>query len=229
MGTESIGIHDDHHHRQRLNLNVWDSFAMNEFGDSYTLKIFNVRNIGNPHLTNLQAPDMLVPADHCAVLQNWYARHSGLNGIDDAQRHEWNRFTQGAIVTLVVGCMPLCQLPLADLLQRHEGQRDEAEATEPAIAGFAPLLFERLETETVKTSGRPARRWEDISGWDQAAWIATAKHSRSLLRSPVLAVVPPRQNCHVWISRMDPPPMLDVRVWIHLDGIMAVDVPLRSR
>lgn len=229
MGTESIGLSDESHHRQRLNLNVWDSFAMNEFGSSYTLKTFDNRNIGNPHLTNLQVASMLVPSDHLAVIQNWYARHSGLHGIDDTQRSAWGRFTRTAIVDLVLGCMPVFQLPLADLLQRQEGQRDEAEVTESGVAGFAPLLFERHETEIAKISGRPARPWTDLSGWDQAAWIGTAKHSRSLLRAPVLAVVPCRQNCHVNISRMDPLPMLDVRVYIHLEGIKAVDAPLRSR
>lgn len=224
MGTESIGIRDDHHHRQRLNLNVWDSFAMNEFGDSYTLKIFNERNIGNPHLTNLQVPDMLVAADHRAVIQNWYARAIGALGDQDAQ---WRRFIKTTLVKLVVGCMPLYELPLVDLLRRNEGQRDEAEVTEPGIAGFAPTLFERHETEERPVSAR--RQWTDLAEREQAAWVATAKHARSLLRAPVLAVVPQRQNCHLWISRMDPAPVLDVRVRIHLEGIMAVDAPLRSR
>jgi hypothetical protein len=228
MGTETIRLSDEDFHRQRLNLNVWDSFAMNEFGGRHTLKVFGNANIGNLFLTNLQVSDMLVPADSVAVIQNWYARHAGLHGIDDAQRAQWGRFTRTTIVSLVVGCMPLLQLPLAELLQRKEGQRDEAEVTEPGIAGFAPSLFDRHEIEIAKMSGREMRRWNEISGHEQATWMATAKYSRSLLRAPLLAVVPARQNCHLMISRLAPPPMLDVRVWLHLEGIQAVDARLHE-
>jgi hypothetical protein len=230
MSTEPILPKGDGEYHQRLNLNVWDSFLLKEVvpvpNHASELCLFTGRNVGNLSLCNLQAPDVLVAYDHYAVIQNWYARCS--SNTDDPV---WITWTQATIATLVLGDMPVHQLPLADLLRRKEGQRDEHELadTVQGVTGLARKMFEKHETDVAMVSNRSPSAWSDIHGWAQSTWIATASHARSLLRAPVLAVVPPRQNCDVKISSFYPVPVLDMRIWLHLEGIYGMDVALRKR
>jgi hypothetical protein len=225
MSTEPVVRSENGEYHQRLNLNIWDSFLLREAVPTpgMRLRLFDGHNIGDMSLCNLQLPGVLVAYDHYAVIQNWYARCS--SRTDDPV---WTTWTQAAVVTLQVGCRPIHQLPLADLLRRREGQRDEHEFTEQGITGFARKLFEAHDAEVAKISNRSPSSWSDIHSWAQSAWMATAQRARSLLRAPVIAFVPPRQNCDVRIDSFSPVPVLDMRIWLHLEGILGMDVSLRK-
>lgn len=225
MSTEPVVRSENDEYRQRLNLNVWDSFLLKEAvptPEGRGVRLFGGHNIGNASLCSLQVPGVLVAYDHYAVIQNWYARCS--SQTDDPV---WTTWTQAAVVTLQVGCMPVHQLPLADLLRRREGQRDEHDLTEQGITRLAQKLYECHDAGVAKTSNRSPSAWGDIHGWAQSVWMATAQQARSLLRAPVLAFVPPRQNCDVRIDSFSPVPVIDMRIWLHLEGIYGMDVSLR--
>jgi hypothetical protein len=220
-------------YRERLPLNVYDSISLGLIKTS-GMRLFGSANVGNVRLSNLQYGGQLVGGDQNAMLQNWYAR-TDIN-LDGAARDAWSEWTNGTI-TLIVGSMPVHQIPLADLLARKEGQRnwagrltlEDLDGTNAPQREFAKITFERHDAMMAKTRHIDARSWNQLSGHDQATWLDTVEFVRSTLEAPLLAYVPQRQNCfvHIEFAMAKLGRLLEVAadikdrlIWVHLEGIM---------
>lgn len=237
-----------------MSLNVYDSVALKDVREP-CVRMFGAANIGRLEYTNLAVPSEMtgiVPGDMYAVLQNWYARiavsrptqrvvlPAGASDWDDA----WQEWVNATTVTLVLGTMPVHQLPLADLLKRYEGQRNApAGDMHPASdVEIARLMFdtygntEWLATRAARAPHLPTapRTWEGDGGpglAERAGWVAAAAMARSILCAPVLCVVPSRQSVYVTLDTdmAKTGRVLEVvhtdklRVWVHLEGISCQD------
>lgn len=218
---------------ESIPLNVYDAYDPRISRLTTTVRLFNSGdNIGNRRLTNLVSPGCLVAGDQGATIQNWYARSSltlpsNQRVLGKSAAALWERWTNVTTATLVLGCMHIHSLSLSDLLKRREGQRDEIELPPSVLEELARTMFEHHDQESAATRPSPGRRWNEISGWEQATWRSTADLARLKLRAPVLAVVPCRQICSVEIATdmaaLDElvghlPADDSPRLWVHLEG-----------
>ncbi len=222
---------------QRLNLNVYDSVFLPDIKE-HRVKMFGGLNIGHNVLSNLQIPHQILPGDWYAVLHNWYARVGYCDSPGDsspaaiARSYDRAAWAEATIVTFVLGMMPVHQVPLADLLRRREGQKDEHLEDGVATDVLARRAFEM--GESVSAGLRPGARpflWESLPEEDRAGVVAATRFIRSQLRSPLLAVVPERQTVTVTLETdmkmlgrvVEAGPRDHLRVWIHLEGIACND------
>lgn len=237
-----------------MNLNVYDSVALKDIQEP-RVRMFDAKNIGRLEYTNLPQQFCIVPSDMYAVVQNWYARiavskptqrviqPAGVENWDNV----WREWANATTVTLVLGTMPVHQLPLADLLRRYEGQRSvpPGDMRPASDVELARLMFDTCERTTVLAAR--AQRGEPpppaVGTWsapvadggpseaERMGWVAAAGMARSLLCAPVLCVVPCRQTVHVTLDtdmaqtgRVVEAIHTDkVRVWVHLEGISCLD------
>jgi len=239
-----------------MNLNVYDSVALKDIREP-RVRMFGAANIGKLEYTNLAAPSAVsgAPGETYAVLQNWYARIAvsrpthrivrtgGASDWDDV----WQEWVNATTITLVLGAMPVHQLPLADLLRRYEGQRNVlAGDMHPASdVEIARLMFDTYSKTTVLAlraqRGDPPPpafgSWDAVLGdggphdAERMGWVAAAAMARSLLCAPVLCVVPCRQIVYVALDTdmaktgrvLEAVPTDTLRVWVHLEGISCLD------
>lgn len=221
---------------QRLNLNVYDSVFLPDIKE-HRVKMFGGVNIGHNALTNLQIPHQILPGDWYAVLHNWYARVGYCDDPGDctpaAIERSYDRaaWAEATIVTFVLGMMPVHQVPLADLLRRREGQKDELLEHEPSVEMLARRAFDMHQHQSMVSQGWPAWEWDKLPDYARRGWIAATKFTRSQLRSPLLAAVPDRQTVTVTLETdmkmlgrvVEAGPRDHLRVWIHLEGIACND------
>lgn len=224
---------------QRFNLNVYDSVFLPDIAH-HRFEMFGRLNIGTVALTNLQVPYQLLPGDQYAVIQNWYARVSYVDdlvlgvGSEDNQRRSDARaeWVESTTVTLVLGSMPVHQLPLSDLLRRREGYRDALLEHQPSIEDLAKRSFELGSALLYDGTGILPLKWERLTDRERAATIAEVRFLRSQLCCPVLAVVPERQHVSVILETdmrllgrvIEAGPRDALRFWVHLEGIACLDL-----
>jgi hypothetical protein len=234
-----------------MNLNLYDSVALADIREPRQ-KMFGVQNIGRLEYTNLAAPGTLslLPADQYAVLHNWYARtgvsmptRRVLRGASDALSPDaWEEWVNATTITLVLGCMPVHQLPLADLLRRQEGQRAGLPEHAPSIEQLAQRGYSTAEPIAVQGLNRAyglekplqPQQWEGARPYGREAWIAATKVIVSLVATPPLCIVPARQSCYVTVDTnmerlgrlLKALPAGNTRVWVHLEGVSCTDTDL---
>jgi hypothetical protein len=229
-----------HGYRQLRPFNSYDAFSPREIlghEDGLGLPVFDDKNLGRLHLTNLCVARSIVAADETAIIGNWYARTNFPTEQGAAQR-AWDAFTQVTTVTMVMGIMPVRTINLADLLRRVEGQRDTDMTTvgeqRSSVEHMAKLLW--LETTTVQgvRQGLPPS-WDDLTADQKHSWWLVAHRARFLMGMVPPVICPIRQSlyAHINTERRALRTLLEVMpndispqllTWIHLEGIAVHEV-----
>lgn len=193
------------------------------------LSLFSTRNVGSLHLTNIGTSGILAN-DQLGLIGNWYAR-TNIASDNPAVRRAWDAWTHITTVTMVMGCWPMMQLPLAGLLQRHEGQRGGAmRRTEEtyAIHEAAQRLFHAANQEL--SLDRSRQTFERELDGAQECWYRVAREAAFLFDAPSAIVCPVRQSLYVRIETetralaaliecMPTDIAPQALVWVHLEGI----------
>lgn len=251
-------------YRERTNTTVWDAFSPTIWRsgaiphglasgllptDPPHVRLFGNSNIGQSHLSNMQVPCSMAKDTEFLIL-NWYARtniHDALQaGRPDASpfARAWYAWANATIASIVVGCMPVIQTPLAELLgplgehSRIGGRTYEV--CETVIAAARELLAQRMYEAYTTSRGPggifddigPTSPWSDMSHIDREHWLAAADAANPI-RIPI--IVPVRQNFHVTIetNRQALQAMQEVMprdiapqalVWVHLEGVTSREV-----
>ena len=228
-----------HGYREIIPLNIYDAFSPRSLAPAHgvrpglrplpeQLRLFGNANIGNPALTNIQIGAYFF-RDQTSFIRNWYGR-SNISAMRDPEfLRAWDAWTHVTTMSLVVGSMPVHQLPLSDLLRRTEGQltgqRPENydgvsfamhlhQSSDYAFA--APLTVEErpenydgvsfamhLHQSSDYAFAAPLtveEAWTSLSVEAQGRWIRISHEASRLLYQPMLAVIPVRQNCSVSIA-----------------------------
>ena len=233
-----------HGYREIIPLNIYDAFSPRSLAPAHgvrpglrplpeQLRLFGNANIGNPALTNIQIAAYF-SRDQTAIIRNWYGR-SNISAMRDPEfLRAWDAWTHVTTMSLVVGSMPVHQLPLSDLLRRTEGQ----------LTGQRPENYDGVDfaMHLRRSSDYPCaapitveEAWTSLSVEAQGRWIRISHEASRLLYQPMLAVIPVRQNCSVSIAT-DPRALgclLEVMptdiapqalVWVHLEGTASRDL-----
>lgn len=207
-----------------LPLNVFDSFDPRALlegrrGDNGAHRhLFGNTNIGKPDRSNMLVGGQL-ESDLTGIIHNWYGRTNIAPHTPIAQR-AWDNWVHASRVSLVIGCSPVHQVALSDLMARKEGQQYQ----------------DHPDGVTAEAMGRELGReaWSrgvpNAIPLHDAEWQVIALAAMRFLKRPLLACIPERQNFSVRIDTDDvslirnlcevmprdaaPLPL----VWVHLEG-----------
>jgi hypothetical protein len=231
--------------RQRSYFNTWDAFNLREFrerraelkargieDDGTDLPIYGNKNVGTPHLTNLaSAGGVGGMPDATKFIRNWYARTNiGLGLSTDAAMTAWLAWTHATTVTMIMGCMPVAQLSLSDLLRR---QNDSSPIDGIRMSG----AHEWAPDSYTMPDGWNDRQWEASGLHDpdhHEKWLAAARAVAELMDTAGPIVLPIRQDFRVDIET-EPRSLSalleviptniapQVLVWVHVEGVAQID------
>ena len=227
-----------HGYRETLPLNIYDAFSPRSLAPAHgvrpglrpfpkQLRLFGNANIGNPALTNIQIAACF-PRDQTAIIRNWYGR-SNISAMRDPEfLRAWDAWTHVTTMSLVVGSMPVHQLPLSDLLRRTEGQLTGQRPENYDGVSFAMHLHQSSDY-AFSAPLTVEEAWTSLSVEAQGRWIRISHEASRLLYQPMLTIIPGGQNYAVSIAT-DPRALgclLEVMptdiapqalVWVHLEG-----------
>lgn len=136
--------------------------------------LWGTRNIGKESRSNVQAASMLVARDQMAVVKRISARTNVR--VSAAAWEQWLHVT-GVIV--VVGTMPVANMPIARLLAG-----EHIELSSQVTYDREQQVIGRIASGLAARSSR-----QDLSS---ERWTEIAQHARTLLGAPLL-IVPGRQ------------------------------------
>lgn len=242
-----------HGFRERIPVNVYDAvsprrmehvpasvgYEPTQVGfhvEHFTATVFNQpRNIGDPALTNLQTPGYWSP-DQTLFLKNWYGRTNMILGNTPGIIAAFDAWMHATTATFVLGCAPLHQVSLFDLMGRWEGMDDD-NSVPTSEASWFPLAHELRAAH----AALPSRDFDDPSDtatWPREqldAWHRVVMVAAQAFRTPYLAIVPIRQNfrvelrsdarAHKALLEVLPTDIAPMSlVWVHLEGVAMRDV-----
>lgn len=229
-------------YREQINMNVWDAFSPRDFaGDTpewREVRLFGNRNIGHEHLTNMVVAGQ-VAGDQTMIIMNWYARTNVMDALDVEDRsplaRAWHAFRHATLVTMVVGCAPIAQRPLADLIgPRHQGFGGNGDPPETSASENAERVYEAYRAHMISGAyGSQIEHpfWDALSSGERDKWLHVALSIRPL-HIPVM--VPTRQCFSVRVKSepralgqlleiMPKSVAPQTLIWVHLDGILSRD------
>lgn len=243
-----------HGYRERLPFNTYDAFSPREFQERATevgfehwfsthLPIWGHKNIGNIQFSNLQVAGSLVASDQTAYIQNWYARSNFVDVMSSDVLKAWNAFTHVTTVSMVMGCTPVAQLQLADLLHRKQGdlaalgercERHMGEVSGPCHHAREDLAA-RMLAATIGGVANAQRAWQDADNRLRQLYMGAAEAAEDLFGRPPPIVLPVRQCFSVKLNTdhralgalletMPSNVVPQALCWIHVEGVAARDV-----